>query len=119
MRRIQRNPTMQTNKDELQEIMSLEIELYTKKYGKDFKAALLKILALEKMLNPVEKKEEKPRLIPLVKWNDYHPDPSVKALRMLVFRQHENGFDKVIVKRGSRILIDEQEYFKWNQSRAV
>lgn len=105
---------MQTNKDELQEIISTEIEFYTKRYGKDFKAAVLKILALEKMLHPAEKQEEnKPRLIPLVKWNDYHPDPSVKALRMLVFRQHENGFDKVVERRKKRILINENAYFEW------
>lgn len=109
---------MQTNREELQEIMSLEIELYTKKYGKDFKAALLKILALERMLNPEEKQEQKDRLIPLVKWNDYHPDPSVKALRMLVFRKDENGFDSVVERRGKRILINEAAYFKWKKQHS-
>lgn len=105
---------MDTNKEEIELAIEAELEEGKKKYGIGFKIALLKIMSLEKMLNP-EVKET--RLIPLVDWNKHHPDPSVPALRMLVFRAEENGFDKVITRRGKRILIDELKYFEWQKSR--
>lgn len=104
---------MQLNKDEIQMAIDSEIETGVKKYGIGFKIALLKVISLEKLLNP-EKKET--RLIPLIKWNDYHSDPSVPALRMLVFRKDENGFNDVIERRGRRILINESKYFEWRKT---
>ena len=109
---------MEINEKETQEIIDSKIEYGTRKYGKDFKYTILEIISLEKILHPNQTKENTPKLIPLVKWNEHHPDPSVKALRMLVFRQNENGFDKVIVKRGHRILIDEQKYFEWAEKNS-
>lgn len=55
----------------------------------------------------------KRRLIPLTRWNDYHPYPSVSALRALVFNSKTNGFDKVIRKVGKRILLDETAWFQF------
>jgi hypothetical protein len=52
------------------------------------------------------------RLIPLSKFNQYHPDPTVPALRWLV-QTNRDGFNRCIVRRARRILIDEQEYFRW------
>ena len=52
------------------------------------------------------------RLIPVPRFNDFHPDPSPAALRWMIFT-NKNGFDCCIVRRGRRILIDEVEYFKW------
>lgn len=108
---------MEIDKNEIQEIIENKIKDGTKKYGKDFKFFLLEILSLEKMLMPEPAQKNEPKLIPLVKWNEYYPDPSVKALRMLVFRKDENGFGDVIVKRGKRILIDADKYFEWNKRR--
>lgn len=110
---------MEINKDEIQEAIENKIKEGTKRYGKDFKFFVLEILSLEKLLAPEPVETKQPNLIPLVKWNDYYPDPSVKALRMLAFRKDENGFDKVIVKRGNRVLINVDEYFKWSESRAA
>ncbi len=55
----------------------------------------------------------KRRLIPLTRWGDYHPFPSVSALRALVFNSRHNGFDKVIRRVGKRILLDEAAWFQF------
>jgi hypothetical protein len=54
-----------------------------------------------------------PRLIPLTKWNEYHPWPPPGGLRYLVFHSKTNGFDQVIKRCGRRILIDEVAFFDW------
>jgi hypothetical protein len=56
------------------------------------------------------------RLIPLVQFNKYYPDPTPAALRWLLFTKAA-GFERCIVRRGRRILIDEAEYFRWLKSR--
>ena len=106
---------MQIDKTEIENMINMKITTAEKKYGFEFKSTLIEILSLEKMLAPKTGIEEKNRLIPLTKWNEYHPDPSVKALRMLVFYKDKNGFDKVIEKRGHRVLINEQAYFDWQE----
>jgi len=53
------------------------------------------------------------RLIPVTKWNNYHPYPTIGALRALIFNANKNGFDKVIRRINSRILINEQAFFEW------
>ena len=55
----------------------------------------------------------KTRLIPLTKWSQYHSWPPVGGLRHLVFYKNCNGFDKVVKKVGSRVLIDENKFFEW------
>lgn len=57
------------------------------------------------------------RLIPLTEWPKYHPWPSVSALRALVAQSKTNGFDKVIRRRGRRILLDEAAFQDWSQGR--
>ena len=104
---------MQLDKEEIQEAIENKIKEGTKKFGKDFKFFILEIISLEKMLVPEAVETKQPKLIPLVKWNEHFPDPSIKALRNLVYKKDFNGFDKVIVKRGSRVLLDVDEYFKW------
>lgn len=110
---------MEIDKNEIQSIIDIKIKDGVKKFGKDFKFIVLEIISLEKMLTPEPTETKHPKLIPLVKWNEHFPDPSVKALRMLVFRKETNGFDKVIVKRGNRILLDVDEYFKWAGKNAA
>lgn len=105
---------MELTKEEIEAAIDEEINKAIKKYGKEIKLTLINFIGLTKLLNTESKEHnEKTRLIPLVKWNDYHPDPSVKALRMLVFRKDENGFDSVVERRGKRILINEKAYFEW------
>ena len=52
------------------------------------------------------------RLIPVAKFNDYHPDPTPAAIRWMIFMD-KDGFCRCVVRRGRRVLIDEQEYFAW------
>lgn len=101
---------MQFSEEEIKDSIADELKIAESKFGKEFKKYLIKILSLEKMLTPTTKEN---RLIPLTQWSEYHPDPSVKALRMMVFRDENNFVDNCIVYRGKRILINEQNYFKW------
>ena len=66
--------------------------------------------------------EQARRLIPASEWAEHHPWPSRAGVRHLIANAKTNGFDKVIRRvwaRGTvgkgwgRILIDEQEFFKW------
>ena len=57
------------------------------------------------------------RLIPLTKWNDYHPWPTVAGLRHLVFHEHSNGFSTCVRRVGRRVLIDEAEFFRWTDDQ--
>jgi hypothetical protein len=56
------------------------------------------------------------RLIPVSKFNKYHPDPTPAALRWMIFRNRD-GFCRCVVRRGKRVLIDELEYFRWLESQ--
>ena len=57
------------------------------------------------------------RLIPLTKWNDYHPYPPLGGLRHLVFHAETNGFDAVVVRIGRRVLLDEAAFFTWARTQ--
>lgn len=103
---------MQADKLTIENVISEKIKAGKKKFGVEFEIMLLEILGLQKLLTS---EPEQNREIPLTRWNDYHPDPSVPALRMLVFRKDENGFDMAITRRGNRILIKEKEYFAWRK----
>ncbi len=61
----------------------------------------------------IEIEAVKTRFIPVTKWNDYHSWPPQGGLRHLIFNAKENGFDAVIRRKGRRVLIDEQAFFKW------
>lgn len=56
--------------------------------------------------------EEVRRLIPVPKFNNFHPDPSPAAIRWLIFK-NKDDFRRCVVRRGRRVLIDEPEYFRW------
>lgn len=101
------------NKQQIESMITEKIKAGKKKFGSEFEFLVIEILGLQKLLAP--EPEEKEREIPLTRWNDYHPEPTVPALRMLVFRRNENGFDEVISRRGKRILIKEKAYFKWRE----
>jgi hypothetical protein len=53
------------------------------------------------------------RYIPVAKWGQYHPWPSVGGLRYLIFNGRINGFDACVVRIGRKILIDESAFFDW------
>lgn len=55
--------------------------------------------------------EVKTRLIPLTKWNDFHPWPPIGGLRHLVFHERQNGFAPAFKRVGGRVLVDEVEFF--------
>lgn len=112
---------MELSKNEIEEIINSEITEAVKKYGKDVKVTITKILGLEKLLCPVSSFEvqtnKPPRFIPLAKWNEYHADPTVPAMRMLDFKRNENGFDEfnVTERRGNRVVVNEENFFKWRK----
>ncbi|APG28935.1 hypothetical protein A7E78_14545 [Syntrophotalea acetylenivorans] len=53
------------------------------------------------------------RLIPVTKWNDYHPWPPIGGLRHLIFNEKENGFSNCVSRVGRTVLIDEDRFFEW------
>lgn len=53
------------------------------------------------------------RFIPVTEWKNYHPWPAIGGLRHLIFNSDTNGFNKVIVRAGRRVLIDEKAFFEW------
>ena len=59
-----------------------------------------------------------PRLIPLAKWNEYHPYPTVPALRNLAFTK-PSGFEKVVIRVNGRVLVNEAAWFKWVDQQAA
>lgn len=61
----------------------------------------------------IQTSNKTPRLIPVPKWNDFHPYPAPGGLRGLVFHRETNGFSKVVKKVGRRVLIDEDAFFAW------
>lgn len=108
------------SKEEIKELIDNKISDSEKKFGKEFKFALLEILNLTSMLNPTEPKEKESRIIELSKWNKYHPYPTVGALRQYYFKRETNGFKDVIEYGGEnagRILIVEDKFFAWQKSR--
>lgn len=56
-----------------------------------------------------------PRLIPVIKWNDYYEWPSIRAIRNLIF-WNKNNFDTEVIRRmGRRVFIDEEAFFNWSR----
>ena len=56
---------------------------------------------------------QKSRMITVPDWNKHHDWPSQSGLRYLIFHEKTNGFHSVVKRSGKRILIDEDEFFKW------
>lgn len=106
---------MQVDKQEIEKIIESKIASGVKAYGKEFKIQVLEILGLYKLTIP--DKEKKDNLIPLARWNEYHADPTVSALRNLWNRRDENGFGAVVEHRGTRLLINERKYFEWKETK--
>ena len=60
-----------------------------------------------------EQTEATTRLIPVTKWSEIHPWPSIGGLRHLIFNADSNGFNSVVKRAGRRVLIDEVAFFQW------
>ena len=56
-------------------------------------------------------KLEQTRLIPVPQWNDFHAWPPIGGLRHLIFNEEINGFKPAFKRVGSRVLVDEEEFF--------
>ena len=54
----------------------------------------------------------KTRLIPVPKWNDYHPWPPIGGLRHLIFYAETNGFKSAFKRVNRNVLVDEAEFFR-------
>jgi hypothetical protein len=52
------------------------------------------------------------RYIPITRWPEYHPYPTVSGMRYLRFHQKELGYTSAFVRLNKRILVDEQEFFR-------
>lgn len=54
-----------------------------------------------------------PEIIPLSKFNDYFPYPTIGALRQYNFYGDKNGFNKVVVRIGKRVYIKISAFKEW------
>jgi len=61
----------------------------------------------------ITQQDKSTRFIPATEWKNYHPWPAIGGLRHLIFNAKTNGFNKVIVRAGRRVLIDEKAFFAW------
>ena len=52
-------------------------------------------------------------LVPLSKWNDVNPWPSVGSIRQLIFYNTDEFADRVIVKIGKRLYLSTSAFWKW------
>jgi len=59
------------------------------------------------------------RLIPVTAWKQYHAWPSEGGLRWLIFNGDSNGFGAVVRRAGRRVLIDQDAFFEWVDSRSA
>jgi hypothetical protein len=67
------------------------------------------------MIAPFNKDDYGPRkrYIPIPEWKKYYDWPKESAFRFWIFNAQQNGFNKVIIRVGRRILIDEDAFFDW------
>lgn len=66
----------------------------------------------KQVVNEIKQKQPSSRkLIPVTKWNDYHPWPPIGGLRHLIFNEKTNGFQSAFKRVGGRVLVDESEFF--------
>lgn len=83
-------------------------------YGRKAYMLMSEILMLQNSLH----QEKQTRMIYLSEWDKYYTKPTIKAMRNLIARRKENGFDKVVRKDGKLWMIDEQEYLEWRKNRS-
>jgi len=52
------------------------------------------------------------KFVPLVKWNEHHPHPSVGTLYRWLYKKEPKWFLSVVQRIGKSWYIDEEEFFK-------
>ena len=57
------------------------------------------------------------RYLTCSEWCKEHSWPPFGGLRHLIFHAATNGFEKVIRRCGRRVLLNEQEFFRWIEER--
>lgn len=60
---------------------------------------------------------KKTRLIPLTKWNDFHPWPTVHWFRRFMMDK-KDLYTNFLKKVGGRVIVDELEFFQWIDKEA-
>lgn len=80
---------------------------------KDIKIDNIQKEGEEKMNNSETLKDYRQRLILVTDWNKYFDYPTLGGLRALIFNADKNGFNKVIRRIQSRVLINVEDYFNW------
>lgn len=66
----------------------------------------------------MEEKTIPTRYLTCTEWCKEHSWPPFGGLRHLIFHAATNGFDKVIRRCGRRILLNEQEFFKFIEEKS-
>lgn len=61
--------------------------------------------------------DNKEKLIPLSKWNNYYDYPTVLAIRQLVFYNKSNFVETVIRRIGNRMYINVDAFFEWVEKK--
>lgn len=56
-----------------------------------------------------------PKLFKIKDWP--HAWPTETGFRYFIHNRKSNGFDKVILKVGKHVLIDEKKFFEWVEER--
>jgi hypothetical protein len=58
-------------------------------------------------------------LLTIKQWTQRHAWPPTGGLRHLIFYAETNGFNKVIRRIGRRVLIDENAFFDWVNTKGA
>ena len=60
-----------------------------------------------------------PELIPVSRFNDFFPYPSVGALRRCIFYSKKYKFENVIRKMGKRLYISVSAFNQWVKDNSI
>lgn len=58
-----------------------------------------------------------PKYLTVAEWIRTHSWPPEGGLRHLIFHAASNGFDRVVLRCGRRVLINEEAFFDWLSSQ--
>lgn len=63
-----------------------------------------------------ESNQKQGRLLTVNQFVKEHPWPPIGGLRWLIFHEKSNGFNKVVVRIGRRVLLDVDAFYAWAKS---
>lgn len=64
-----------------------------------------------------ENQNERERFYTIKEFCKKHSWPTEHSIRWMMFNAEQNGFDKVVRRVGRRILIKEEEFYKWLEGK--